>query len=578
MLPALLAGTVILVVVACTPLPRGIEHMDGRGAGPDQGWHRGPEVVVQPAGTARFVRGFVEGIDEAQIRRLVGFADALVAAPASPGYDRVLDELARELEAAGFRFATEGLGAESLLLEWLEGPATGPGWTPISGSIELIDGGGRREPLHAFADERDVERVILPVHAPSTHLTARVSRSLDELNPGEILVTEVSARQVLQRVRGRGAVAIVSASLGSYNTDPTGAGRHLDAIQARALAPNSGLPAFQISRASLKRIDEAIARTGSASLALSAEVAVEDRPQRTLVATVVGTERPDEAVVVSAHAQGPGAVNNASGVAGVVAGVTTLCRRIEAGELQRPDRSLVFVFGDELRGVEHWLASTRRRPVAGLCADMIGSRADSGAIALLEREPDPGAWLMFEPDRPSSWGGGKLDDGDWTPSGLSVLARCAMIDTGLVEGAWTSADHPWEGGSDHDVLLAAGVPAVLFWHFTDFTFATSLDRAPMVDPAETRRTAAAILTAASALASPEPGDLDRYLRSLDLERRLRVDAALDAKEADVARAWEAWARGARAWLRNLCLGIDEPLPTPEEEPTVDDAPTSEDAR
>ena len=55
-------------------------------------------------------------------------------------------------------------------------------------------------------------------------------------------------------------------------------------------------------------------------------------------------------------------------------------------------------------------------------------------------------------------------------------------------------------------------------------------------------------------------DLERYLDSLQEEERVRVDAALAAGDDELAVQWRTWCRGARGWLRNLCLGIDEELP------------------
>eukprot|EP00727_Mastigamoeba_balamuthi_P010621 m51a1_g6181 hypothetical protein (501) ;mRNA; r:33141-34987 len=72
-------------------------------------------------------------------------------------------------------------------------------------------------------------------------------------------------------------------------------------------------------------------------------------------AVVEGSERPDEAVVVSAHvdhlgtrpsdgAVFCGALDNASGVAVVLAGAVSLARAVAGGSAPRPRRSVVFVF------------------------------------------------------------------------------------------------------------------------------------------------------------------------------------------------------------------------------------------
>ena len=188
------------------------------------------------------------------------------------------------------------------------------------------------------------------------------------------------------------------------------------------------------------------------------------------------------------------------------------------------------------------------------------------AIALLERMPDPGAVHPIPPDVHTPWGAGTVDPESLLPNGLAVIARCAMVDVGLLEGgSWQTADHPWEGGSDHDVFIQRGIPAALFWHFTDFTYHTSIDRLDMVDGEELRRTTVALLGTAMALASPQPADLDRYVRSLKLEEDVRVAAALEAGEEELAESWTDWCLGARMWLRAECLpGVEHGDPLPED--------------
>jgi hypothetical protein len=75
-----------------------------------------------------------------------------------------------------------------------------------------------------------------------------------------------------------------------------------------------------------------------------------------------------------------------------------------------------------------------------------------------------------------------------------------------------------------------------------------------------RRTGVALLAAALAVASPQAEDLDRYLKSLDLEERLRVAAARAEDNGEIAALWESWCLGSREWLRNQCLGIEEEIP------------------
>ena len=144
------------------------------------------------------------------------------------------------------------------------------------------------------------------------------------------------------------------------------------------------------------------------------------------------------------------------------------------------------------------------------------------------------------------------------PNGLNVIVRAAMVDVGLMRKPWTTAEHPWEGGSDHDIFLSRGVPAVLLWHFTDFAYHTSLDRIDHVDAEELLRTSVALCAAGLAVADARPSDLKRYFDCLVLERRLRLNMVAEAEAGDeLAELWETWFTGARHWLRRLCLGIAE---------------------
>jgi hypothetical protein len=263
-------------------------------------------------------------------------------------------------------------------------------------------------------------------------------------------------------------------------------------------------------------------------------------------------------VVVAGHVQEPGACDNASGLAALCEEAVLVARALRAGKLERPLRSLVFV----------WATSTPRAACSrahaaardrGISADMLGeSSAQTGAVALLERLPDPGAVRSCRPTgtRPGlARGRGR----ELPPGGLATVARCALLDVAALDGNWRTSEHPYEGGSDHDEFLRKKIPGVLFWHFPDFAYHTSLDRLAHVDPAELKRMGTAVGACALALADAQPRDLDRYLTSLLLELDLRLGAAADARDEGLMKLWHDWGTGARLWLRRLCLP-DAPEP------------------
>ena len=554
--------TGVFVLCACSAPGPDLRSVlqDGAATAPAQEWHVGPEVHVDESGPARFVKLLFDGFREKRAMDMVGFIDRFYRAPGNRGYDQVVDRLEAELREAGF-----GGDDPRFELEIIENEASSFAWTPMSASLVLRVGGEPDHTLHAFASPEGRDRVMLPVNSPSCDVEGEVVFHLDEIKRGNILVTDVSASQVMRRAQSRGAIAIISASLATFNEDPSGAERHLDAIQFRTLNAGSEMPVAQISPNTLIKIeaavDRAAVRGAKVRARLQARVLLEERPVRTLVATIRGAERPTEAVAMVSHVQEPGASDNASGVAGLAESARVLAELLSEGKLSWPSRSLVFIWGDEFDQSEVWLENTEMTAVAGISSDMTGQSKDTGAIALLERMPDPGAIFTLPPDAHTPWGAGEVDAEELVPNGFAIMARCAMIDVGLVSGGgWRSADHPWEGGSDHDVFIGRGLPAILFWHFTDFTYHTSLDRMEFVDGAEIRRTGVAILATALAMADPQPGDLDRYLKSLEKERVLRLDAAEEFQDEDLAILWDDWCEGAREWLRNECLGIDEKLP------------------
>ncbi len=550
---------ILLSLGACTSSSRILPpELFQSAADVDQDWHRGPNVAVGLTGPARWVPQLSESFDTGRAMKLIRFIDGYYRAPANPYYDEVLDRVAAEMREAGFgedpRFE----------LRIIEEEAKADAWTPESGEIVLQAPGSKPRRLHGFSSPAEVDRTMLPVNSPSCKVEGVVAMHLNEVTPGAILVTDVSARQVMERAETAGAAAVVSSSLGIYNIDPSGKERHLDAIQFRTVAPGTKLPVFQISPRSYGSIAAAVEQAtdpSSVRLQLQSKVRTERRPLRTLVATIVGSSRPDEAVAMVSHIQEPGACDNATGVGGLAESARSLAELLRKGQVDWPARSVCFVWGDEFRQSRAWLDDTERVPIAGFSSDMTGQSKETGAIALLERMPDPGALVTLPPDAHTPWGAGNVEEEELLPNGLAVIARCALVDVGLVEGGWASADHPWEGGSDHDVFIERGIPAVLLWHFTDFTYHTSLDRLPYVDPDEVRRTGVALLGAALAIADPKAPDLDRYLRSLKLEEDVRVAAARDANNEELAVMWQNWCLGAREWLRNQCLGIDEKLPT-----------------
>lgn len=525
--------------------------------------HDGPGVASGDGGPARFARTVLDAFSSERAMQTVAFADRFYREPGNEGFEAVLDHLAAALKEAGFG-AEEGFE-----LEFIETPMQRPAWTPRRARLALAVPGAADLVLHTFEKSEDRDRTMLPRNAPSAKVEGDVVFQVDDLAPGAILVTDKSLTSgLLRRAKERGAVAAFSSSLQKYNVDPSGAERHLDAVQYRSVDPTCPLPVAQISPRTYATLQEAVKSRASAHLNFECEVDFHERRLRTLVATVVGAKSPDRAVVIAGHVQEPGACDNASGLSTLLEGARVLAAAIRENRIERPAKSIAFVWGNENEESRIWLEHAKSTAIAGISADMTGeSKEKTGAIALLERLPDPGAVRALPPDKHTPWGSTPVSKDRLKPNGLALIARCALLDVGALEPGWPTSEHPYEGGSDHDEYLKKDIPAILFWHFTDFAYHTSLDRLDHVDPAELRRTGAAILSCALAVADARPADLDRYLSSLKLEQTLRTAACEKAGDAELAQSWREWSKGARMWLRDLCLG-----PEAETSPLAHDAP------
>jgi len=509
--------------------------------------HRGPAVAMLPTGPQRVVVPLYDAFDLERAMSVVRFADRFYREPGNDGFEATIDRVLSELRSMGF-----GVEAE-LELEVIETALRAPAWTPISARLAAIIKGKRRPPILEFDPSDDANRTMLPTNSKSGTARGPVCFQLGDVEKGSILVTDQSLGFMLRRAQQKGAVAVLSSRLQKFNVDPTGGERHLDAILYSRVPSSTSILTASISPRAHAEIVELEKEFPSFELELTAKVKRSEAKLRTIVATVIGRERPDEVIPIACHVQEPGAVDNASGLGGFVEGLRSLVHGIRSGEIERPDRSLAIVWGNEMQQSRIFLEHTKRTPIVAFSADMVGaSKEKTGAIALLERDPDPGALVTLAPDEHTPWGAGRVTADRIRSNGLSMVTRCALLDVARHAGGWETAEHPWEGGSDHDIFLGANVPAVLVWHFTDFAYHTSLDRVDHVDPESLRRACTAILSAAYAVASPRKSDLPRYLDSLKKDRELRVGVASKAGREELVEQWKAWFDGAEAWVRELC--------------------------
>lgn len=520
-----------------------------RGVSPVQ-WHLGPAVVDELAGPQRFVPKLYATFDERAALQLTAALDASYRWPGSVGYAQAMARLEDRLRAAGFGGADARLELRRL------NDGAERGWSLTSARLEWsLEGGGTPELLAGYSGPGDggSGRWMVPAGAPAWDVSGRVVFELDHVQPGDLLATADPAWRWVDRAAMRGAVAVLSAHTPESCTDPAGTELHLNAIASTRWGSGESLPRVQISSRQFALLRDAVAQ-GAVRVHLNTEIDTRAQSAGSLAAIVRGTEFADQAVVLCSHLDGLGANGNASGAAALAAGATAIAQLVRGGKLAAPRSSLVFLFGPRGEQVEDWLGQWNGEHLGALSLEGPGLQSGLIARALLERPADPACLRPLRPDLSSS----TAVPASWMASapanGLAVVARCALHDVGRHDGSWSTTDQPFSGLGDSAAFHRGGVPAASLRRERDFTEGTSLDSFERVDGRELKRSAVACLAGGMALADPLADDLDRYLRSLSEETRVRVSAAKEVGDSALIEKWREWHLAAQGWLRVVCLG------------------------
>jgi hypothetical protein len=292
------------------------------------------------------------------------------------------------------------------------------------------------------------------------------------------------------------------------------------------------------------------------------------RPERTLVAEVRGRSAPHERFVYSAHVQEPGANDNASGV-GALAEMARVAATLVRNGTARPQRTLTFLWGDEIRSTDRFLKedSVRRAGVKwGMSLDMVGENtARTGGTFLIEKMPDPSAVWVRGDDQHSEWGGRPIAESAIVHHWFNDFVRQRCLDRARRTG-WVVKANPFEGGSDHTPFLNAKIPAVLLWHFTDVFYHTDLDRIENVSATTLGHVGACALTTGLLLADGTPAVARAALDELaaTAERALRTQATLSRDtlarggsrehEQHILDVWGAYYLGAIDRVPEMVVG------------------------
>lgn len=491
----------------------------------------------------RYAKQVHARFDPERAHATVAYVDRHFRVRGNEGYAKTLERVRAELNAAGL----------SPMRALSFGPVR-PTWTPRSARLALA---GEPEPLIAFSSEADRDRACLlvgstPVPEREIEVVRAEALRAGESARGRAVLMEGEPRSaIVRRLIGEGAAGVLVRNLELYHSsDP-------DVAQFGYLPPHPGaFFGFSLSRRAWERLRSAT-QHGPARVRVSVDVSVGESAAAAIEARIEGTDPSAGAIVFVAHADEPGANDNASGVAALAELAGALQRAIDEGAVLRPRRTLVFLWGQEIEVAREWLADPPLPVGAGLVMDMVGAEPSVvGAPFLIERMPDPGAIWLRAPDAHTEWGAAEITEDALRGHFLNDLVAAATAEVERIDGPWRWRSHPFEGGSDHVAFLEEGLPAVLAWHFTDDAYHTTLDRLERVSGAEMRRVAAVLGAVALALAGDREDGLEvtRIVGEASRARLISLGAASSAliregrssagEEERVRDAWVAWYREA----------------------------------
>jgi hypothetical protein len=239
-----------------------------------------------------------------------------------------------------------------------------------------------------------------------------------------------------------------------------------------------------------------------------------------VVARIEGAVRPDEELVFSAHLDHPkeSANDNASGSAAILDIARALRELIDSGRLERPERSLRFLWVPEWYGTQAYLDAhpDMMGPALGgtwlanMNMDMVGEN-----LELLHSK-------MILTRTPSS-----------LPSAVNaVVADMAHMVDGLnvrtprgSRSAFNWRVTSYSGGSDHMQFIDRKIPGVMVGHSPDYTHHTSDDTPDMVDPVELERSEIVATAATIYLASLTESEALALVDRVGAEGLTRIAAA-----------------------------------------------------
>jgi aminopeptidase YwaD len=463
-----------------------------------------------------------------------------------PGFDASMSYVADQLEQAGFVHSSTRGSVENgrAAYDIQENPLPNLVWVPENVSLEIIEPDRRM-----IATYRDTPLLLcrnsFPQDTTATMVYVRGGARPSDYDgidvAGTVVLCDVHPAAAFSHARQRGAIGVISSFVPEYNRPDLYP--HLVAEGFIPYDEETKSFGLMVSRAIGDDLKHLIAqhrvgvRVRIAATFITSSL-------KTLVAELPGASRPEERIVLVAHLDHykPGANDNASGSATLLEIARVLSASVQDGSLPRPERTITFLWVDEYAGTSAWLtkqADASKSILAALVMDMVGGNPErTGGTFRVERMPDPGVIWTRPPDQHSGWGTGTWDQGRLSGSFLNDFFL-EIVRQRVEASGWKTTQNVWEGGSDHDIFLRAGIPALLNWHWPDFAYHSSMDVLANLSAIEMKQVAVTVGTAALVLAYGKEHHALEILDAVTSAAQKRVASETENARNSISRAQQA---------------------------------------
>jgi aminopeptidase YwaD len=371
-----------------------------------------------------------------------------------------------------------------------------PGWEAESAELREI------EPRKAKVADYEEMRVALADYSRTADVTTTLVDVGNGTAASDYEGKDVKGRIVLaggnvaaahkMACEERGAAGVLS----YQQNQLTGwSGDYVDNVRWGHLSPynSNNKFAFMISLRRAREFKERLGRGEQITLQAKVKAQIKSANYDVVTAVIRGTDAADEEIVFSCHLchQKPGANDNASGAAAILEVARSLTTLIKRGELERPRRTIRFIWPPEINGTLAYFAEHPeivRRMKAAVHCDMVG-----GNFAITKS-------VLHVTHTPASLPSAVNTVADlfanYAIAGSAKAAAGAGFSDALIspEGSKESlvADiTDFEMGSDHEVYQEGSfrIPTIYLRDWPDVFIHTNNDKPENIDATKMKRSA-----------------------------------------------------------------------------------------